>query len=357
MLFTNLPERCRQPSWFSNTMNRSLFAFLSALVIVFLTVPALVGCRSISTNELAEALRQANIHCLVVEPDMTVTSPFDPGYTDKLLRLTRSNLEAIEALLEVEVPSTLAVFFVALEMPNIEVRDDGEGGFDIEGLRVPEHHGYRAFAMSSSEFLSVTIYCAPPGAMTTADGRQLSMTFDFDSSATIRHELTHVCASVAGLSGPTWFNEGLAEEFESMEIDAHGVLLVTPWPRSLRLAGDRHGPYSIDDVLEWDEDFGRVSSGEEQAFRLGRPLSHALLRFLLEHTPGKSMREKLECILATEPEEIRALETEWKAWMEALGSDESAVEADSGNGMSTSSPTNRTKAMSFFKFWKECAFS
>jgi len=296
----------------------SLFALLTTLVVVFLTVPALVGCRSLSTEELADALRQADIRCLAVEPDMTITSPFDPGYTDRLLEATRGNLLAIEALLEVDVPSTLVVHFVALDMPNIEARADGEGGFDITGLRVPEHHGYRAFARSSRGALMVTIYVAPRGTMTTDDGGRVSMTFDFGSASTIRHELAHVCAGVAGLSGRTWFNEGFAEEIESRELDEAGALQVTPLPRSLRVARDRHGPYSIDDVLDWDEDFGRVSSGEEQAFRLGRPLSHALVRFLLERTQGTSLRKKLECILATEPEKIRALEAEWKAWMNAL---------------------------------------
>ena len=289
-------------------------------LVTCLLVQSLSGCGSLSVDEMADAARQADIRTLVVEPDFAVASPFEPGYTYRLLKLARRNLVAIEALLEVDVPSNLTVHFVALEMPKAEVRSDGEGGFDLKGIEVPSDHGIRAYARTWFGSRSVTIYVAPEVDLSNSDGGLQSVIFDFDSESSIRHELAHICAFEAGLDGNTWFNEGLAEEFESRKLDNDGALPMTALPRNLQVARKQHGPYSIDDVLDWDENVSRVSAGKEKPFYLGRSLSHSLIRFLLDRTPGKSLREKFERILDMKDREIRALEDEWKAWLAALPS-------------------------------------
>jgi len=292
--------------------------------IALLSALALTGCRSVvSLQELADIARRVDIRCLAVESDMTVASPFSPEYTDGLLRKVRTNLEAIEALFEVDVPSTLVVRFVGIEMPNLRMQEDGEGGFDLEGLERPSVHGVVGFAGGAQENPTVTIYVVPESAVTLNEGKQASIIFYFHSADdTIRHELTHVCAKLANMDGPTWFDEGIALELEYREMDEAGVLVPTSMPRTLRLARDQRDSYSIDAVLDWEEQGERIHAGEEQPFHFGRPLAHALMRFLLERTPGKNMRAKLERILATDLDEIRALGPEWKTWLEALPPDE-----------------------------------
>ena len=285
---------------------------------LLLTALTLASCRTFTLTEYADAARKGGVRCLAVEPDMTISSPFDPGYTHKLLTQLRDNLEPIEELLEVEVPPTLTVRFEAVEMPDLELTELPDGSFDVKGFEVPTLHGFRGYSVWSENSQRVTIFVAPESKVTKSNGGVASAIIQFDTDSLMRHELAHVCARLAGLHGSTWFSEGIAEEFEARELDPYGDLIVTQLPRAMKLARDQHDDYTIDDLLDWEENFTLDNVDEAEPFRMGRPLALSLIRFLLERTRGESFRAKLEAIEAMEPDELRALEPQWKAWLEAL---------------------------------------
>ena len=281
---------------------------------------ALTGCCSFSARELANSLREDDIRCLATEDDMTVASPYDVENTASLVRDVRAYLGAIEALLEVEMPSNLHVEFPPVDMPDIQIQEREDGSWDLENFRIPSHHGIRGYSTSTKENPLVTVFVARPGTATLLDGTKQTAVLSIGNDALLRHELGHACARQADLDGPVWFDEAIAEEFEYRELDEDGSLVPIPLPSSLRMARDGHDAYTIDDVLDWEEDARAVAAGEEEPFYLGRPLAHSLLRFLLVRTPGDSLRAQLERIEAMDREELRALGPEWKAWLDALPS-------------------------------------
>jgi len=295
------------------------------LPFALLIVLSVASCRSQSISEFGDTVRDADIRCLAAEPDMTIASPFGPRRTDELLTKVRANLVALERLFEVEVPATLAVHFRALEMPGIEMQlsEDGQS-YDVSGMEAPSHHGVLGYSTRRRGAPEVTIYVVPTGTLAHPDGREITVSFDFGTELTIRHELAHVCAMLADLNGPTWFDEGVALELEYSEWNEAGELVRRPVPVTLRVAHRRRADATLDEVLAWKEDFGAVYTGDEQPFLLGRPLAHALMRFLLQRderafpASGESLRARLLRIRALEDDELRALEPEWLAWLTDL---------------------------------------
>ena len=274
---------------------------------------ALTGCGAVQADG-----RPPGVRCLAFEPDMTVSSPFDPGYTQGLIDEVRRSLRAIEEALEVECPSTLRVEFETVEMPEVRMTQLPDGSFDVEGFRTPTLHGYRGYAAFDPDAPKIKVYMAPEGKATLHGGGEASAILQIDSDSLIRHELAHIGVHLAGLDGPTWFNEGVAEEFEAREFDATGELVPVEMPASMQRALARYDDYSLRDVLEWNEDFRAASTGDEKVFRMGRPLALALLRFLLQRAPETGFRARLEWIRALSDDRVLALEGEWRAWMEAL---------------------------------------
>jgi hypothetical protein len=295
-------------------MQTMQFALVSALT--------LASCHTVSAGEFAGLARRAKIRCLVVERDLAVISPFNAGKTDLLVTEVRRNLMSLEELFEVDVPPSLLVIFEMIGLSEALQREDHSSVWDLNRSRHPSRHGVTAYAVSSPEASTVTVYVAPEFTLNMKGGKEIP--FKFDPAvvrATIRHELAHVCAKHAGLDGPRWFDEGLAEELESWELTETGTFIAGPLPSSLRLARDGHAPFTIDTVLDWEEDAGQVLSGQEAPFLLGRPLAHSLMRFLLEKASGETLRQKLKEILALDRNKIRALGGEWKIWMESLPDD------------------------------------
>ena len=271
-----------------------------------------------ASYHLARTLRGSDVRCVVGEPDFTLTTPFGAHKTAELVTQVRRNLEAVEELLEVDVPASLVVRFEAVERPPIEVvmSEDGET-WDVRGLDFTERHGYVGLAGSVGHDPFLLIFVVGPGRFTGADGDvgEASVTFD-RTERTIRHELAHVAAFTAGLEGPTWFDEGLALELGYRVFADSGELVPEFRPVTLQTAVRERGRHDLATLLDWSEDVGRVEAGEEEHFSLGRPLAHAFTRFLLERTPGPSLRAQFEAIAQLDREALLALEPDFEAWLE-----------------------------------------
>jgi hypothetical protein len=162
----------------------------------------------------------------------------------------------------------------------------------------------------------VVIYVAKDLTSKRKDGRRVVQRFNHDYESTIRHEITHVCAWAAGLKGPVWFDEGLAFELQTSRV-LRGRLVPRSEPKTIAIAKRFHRDFPLSRVLAWTEDTQGIEDGHSDVFKEGRPLAHALLRFLLTRIGGGSLRERLDAVHALSHEAILALEPDFHAWLDA----------------------------------------
>lgn len=275
------------------------------------------SCQSISIRDVADGLREEGVRTLVAEEGFTLLSPYGPWRTQNLVEDVRLNLRALERALDTEAPANLLVSFVAIDAPEFELSENSDGTLDVSGFERPMDRGFLGYSTANPP--TAVIFVAPETTMSMLDGREVQVSMELGQNLTLRHELVHVLAGKAGLDGGAeWFDEGLAMELEFRELDHGDLVQSRDLPLSLRVAHDQHERHTLAELLAWEEDVDRAQSGEERVFKLGRPLAHALMRFLLERTPGERLRERFEAIARLSSAEILALEDEWRAWLEAL---------------------------------------
>ncbi|MCP3920317.1 MAG: hypothetical protein GY711_32730 [bacterium] len=288
-------------------MPRRLFAPLALALL-----PA---CRSISVEQFAAAARNSGVRCVAVEPDMTVVSPYAPGRTAEYVDLFRDSADAIFTAFGVE-GTDLSVYLEPVDMPGFRIDESGDH-FELEGVQRPAHNGVVGLAgeRRGSDGHVIVLYVPKDQAVRTADGREIRGTFRFDQGSTVRHELTHIAANLAGLEGPTWFDEGIAIEISSMRVE--GGVLLPGRGDSLSLAAARriHAEHSLEELLAWQERGDRLHRGDEDVFRAGRPLAHALMLFLLQRVQGDTLLESLRTIHSMSAAELLGLEDDWHRWL------------------------------------------
>jgi len=133
-----------------------------------------------------------------------------------------------------------------------------------------------------------------------------------DYRSTLRHELAHVHAHAAGLEGPRWFSEGLADLVQSYALE--DGRLIDRGPDEVCLALARGFPAEVcgvERLLDWREDGARIAAGEEQVDPISRTLCGLFVRFLLEGEPPGPLPPRLASIQGRPRSELVALETEY----------------------------------------------
>ena len=289
----------------------------SGIVAALLLLGVASACQSVSIREVADGLRNQKVRTLVAEENFTLLSPYGPWRTQNLVEDVRLNILALETELEAEMPDGLLVSFVAVDSPAFEMSENADGTLDVSGFERPMDRGFLGYSTATPP--TAVIFVAPETTMRMLDGRDVQVSMDLGQNLTLRHELVHVLAGAAGLGGRAeWFDEGLAMELEFRDLEGGELVPTKDLPLSLRVARDQHESHTLAELLAWEENVDRAQSGEERVFKLGRPLAHSLMRFLLERTTGESLRERFEAIDRLSPESILALESEWRAWLEEL---------------------------------------
>jgi hypothetical protein len=288
-------------------------ALLARSALVGLLVTVAPACTStLSAAELSRMLREQDVRTIALEATCTVVSPYSAQRTVPFVKLVEENLAAVSALFDVVLPGPVMVFLEAEEMEETEVEVDSHGReVHISGLRPPHRHGVLG-AFGGNE-LSILVIVPRDREVVLDDGRTMTGVFLFDHEGTVRHEVAHLCARLAGLEGPTWFDEGLALEVESWRHE-HG--------RRVPRAGDpiaiaRDLPRrSVATLLDWEEDGADLLAGRADVFLEGRPLAHALMRFLLERVEGGDLVERLRAVLVLSRAELLRLEPAWHRWLD-----------------------------------------
>lgn len=284
-----------------------------------LSLGLVAGCHTVTIEEVAEHLLASDIRCLVSEEDLTVLSPYPPLETAKYLSSARSNLDALEAALDVELQRPVLVQLVPEAAGTMGVTFDGDRVAVHGRYARPSRNGILGTAMSSDgeDAPTVTLIVAPLILGRHADGRRIEGYIHEPFDEVMRHELAHLCAFRAGLRGPVWFSEGLAQTFEHCALDK---LELTPpaLPEILVLAARLHRDWTVADLLDWKEDAAAVDAGLETGWGPGRPLAYAWMRFLLEGDARASWRERFERIRTMTRAELLAFERPWHAWLDGI---------------------------------------
>lgn len=278
------------------------------------------GCTlAVPLGEFESALRSDEVQTVIFEPGFTLYSPYGPKRSDALARDVRVNLAAVEAAFGVSFDEPIRVIAVPLELKGFET-EHRDGTFTVRGaLNSPTHRGIGGFTArpSDSDRPTMVIFVAKDRERTLPDGRVITETFRFNVEPIIRHEAAHLFAARALLDGVTWFSEGMALEIENMTLE-DGALRPKPLPLTLQVARKNHRRWSLASVVDWEEQGARISEGEEEPFWMGRPLAHALMRFLLERHQKAPLPEQFRAVRAMSRQEILALEPEWRRWLDAL---------------------------------------
>jgi len=223
-------------------------------------------------------------------------------------------------LLEEERAEVFALFGVESETPVLVYLSPNDGlGLDAEVIGDQVHvTGARTTLpgsfMGQAGGRVAQIEVAAPAILQLENGRSLSQFLGASTyRETIRHEFTHVAVNLLGLGGPDWLREGMAHYVESVSVE-DGRFVLDPAPVRLRIAAILlPGIRDLDPVLEWKQSIPPVEQDGNM-----RAIAFTLVTFLIERERAPSLREGYERIAAYRPEQIRALQPEWSAWLASL---------------------------------------
>lgn len=280
--------------------------------VTVLAALALAGtaCRAPSAVDASRSLRAASVRTVAIEPTCTVFSPYDAVRTQGYVERVVATLGLVGDVFEAELPGPL---YVVLELEEAsKLRADGDAS--VAGTPAP-HGVLGAYGRLDGESPSVLLFVPRDGELVLEDGRTVAVRYDRDPGTTLRHEIAHVFADQLGLDGDTWFDEGLALELESMQ-PVRGQLVPVALPETIEVAR-RLPRVPMTSLLDWSERGARVLSGAEEAFVEGRPLAHALVRFLLLREEQGSLVERLRAVKELGRDELLAVEEAWHAWLDA----------------------------------------
>lgn len=197
----------------------------------------------------------------------------------------------------------------------------GEGlafrGEELHFERPPERpsdHGVLGIEGQAGDRDVVGVYVSADRTRELSDGRTVTETFTFGrETETLRHELTHLVAGRAGLDGPQWLDEGLAQLFEHGRLE-QGELETDRAAPSLVAARERFDRTTLNLLLAWEESHAGAVQG--LVFDAGRPLAHALAVYVVESGEG-SLPERVRSLAALNDAEVLALEAGFCEWLMA----------------------------------------
>ena len=288
---------------------------MRALWAVGLALCAATLCASCvsrqNLSDLDELGRSLDARTVALERDSTLWSPFSLDQTRAWVAMVDEELAASRALL---CPSGSPRPFVVL-VPIEGLGPQFEQVGDAMVLTPPaDHplHGLEGIAVDEQVLLYVT-----PDRVLQADSHPVvSHRAAGNYRATLRHELAHTHAFAAGLDGADWYSEGLADFVGSYELVQGTLVDRGPQERDVLAAGSVPSEsWSIERLLDWREDCGRVLSGAEAVDEVSRSLCGLFMRFLVERAPGATLVERLQSVRELTRAELQSLDPQWRAWL------------------------------------------
>ncbi len=177
-----------------------------ALAATVLVCACVTGCvRQLALPEVDGLLRDAGWRAVILDDDLSLFSPLDVATAEEYAGLVREERALVQDLLE--LPPADAPLLVLLR--------EADPPSDPLAALQPSRDGVRGVADAHAVSLAVP---TGPGALPPTALRDV-----------VRHELVHVESRRAGLHGPSWWNEGLADEIAAMDtVDGRLVLQAEP---------------------------------------------------------------------------------------------------------------------------------
>lgn len=270
----------------------------------------LAACRTTLTLVEFDDLARTNAaRTIVLEPDISLYSPYD------LVR-TRAYLEVLRA----QRDEVFALFGVARERPLVvQLRPNPSLGVELSlqdgGVRVDGFSDVTSERIGGQATLDlVIIEVDPERVLELPDGRSLPGAFEPSMYAdTIRHELTHVATWLLGIKRSDWLSEGIAHAVDSIPLE-NGRFDLDPVPETLReTARLPHDAQALERMLAWRQGFP-VTDADVTA----RRLATSLVVFVLERDGSPDLRQGLLGLSAMDRPAILALHSEWSAWLDRL---------------------------------------
>jgi hypothetical protein len=284
----------------------------SSLALVL--AAGLAGCgTTLSLRELDRLNRSTDALTIVLDPAFSLYSPFSAVATLDYRGLASSEVALVTGLFALEPTEPIPIFLQAVEGIRPRVSMDG-GVFRVDS--VAEHPLHGVEGVSGRDL--VVVYVEPPFTTMSDDGRRLEGSWSADEyRGTLRHELVHYCAGLAGLDGDLWFNEGLAHAVQlGASETAGGVLVRTHQPTRVAAARLPDERRSLARVLSARENVPAIQAGKEHPDPDVRLIATSFFYFLLERRPEPGFRESVRAIRALSRAELLALEPAWQAWLE-----------------------------------------
>lgn len=228
---------------------------------------------------------------------LVISSPYDAEATESYAAVVREQARLVREVLDAAVAPPLRFYLGALPLTDAELPVWARAGRDgVAGAN------WRPAEGSTTVETFAFVYVP-------ADGSKSHMRSVL-ADRTIRHELTHAYAGREQLDGAIWFAEALAREVEEMSV-VSGQLRAEVFPGDFVLARTTVVPGRAATLLKWRHT--DVITGAERTQRYVD--ARTLLRFLLERTPGATLKERGRAVLSLPDGFVLALEAEWIAWL------------------------------------------
>jgi len=270
------------------------------------------GCgTTIPLREVDRLNRSIGSRTIVLEPGYSLYSPFSMVATLDYRNVLDHEFAMVLGLFELELRDPVPVLLQPIEglRPRILIERDV---FHVDAVSEHPLHGIEGVTGRDL----VVVYVEPPFEATAADGRKIEGNWSPEEyRGTLRHELVHYCATLAGVDGDLWFNEGLAHAVE-LGAAHRGERADVQTHAGTRLAAgsvpaaDRR----LARVLAAREDVPRIQEGLETVDPHARLLATSFVYFALEQSQG-SFLERVQRLHRLSYEELLALEPAWQAWL------------------------------------------
>ncbi|MFN0243157.1 MAG: hypothetical protein ACKVWV_09730 [Planctomycetota bacterium] len=283
----------------------------SVRVVLALTGSLVASCHTVfELDEFDRMLRTTEAQTIVVAGDHTLYAPFALAGARGYAELVVEEMRAVGDLFGTTLDTPLSIWLRPVRgvRPRIEIE-----GQHVRMIPAGEHprRGVEAYANGTA----VVLYVEEEARGTNAGGQPITGQYDPDGYRnTLRHELAHVWTHRTGIAHTSWFNEGLAEYVESMQLEDGRLVQTDASPllgHAARLPRER---CAIRRLLDWREDGMRIHAGLEEADLAARVASGAFVHFMLARVEGDSFLARARTLRSLPRDDLLAHEESWQAW-------------------------------------------
>lgn len=280
--------------------------------IMALGIALLPSCAtSISLEELDRLERSLAAQTVVFNDDYALWSPYTLEDTQEWVQQTEEELAASRLLFGATTAGRLQILLSPIAGLGERFAEESAK------IRVTPPHPHPLHGVAGQAYGRQIIVYVTPDRTFTVDGQSRRVHRSAgDFRSTLRHELAHVHANAVGLTGGTWFTEGVADLVQSLVLEDGKLVDRGPDKATLDFAGTLpREQWGVVRLLDWREYSDRIRSGDEAVDQASRTLCGLFVRFLIECQSQSSLVDNLRAVQRVERAELSGLDTQWRSWL------------------------------------------